>query len=141
MSAFLLDTNVVSETARRAPDSRVLAWIRTLPALQIPAVVLYELASGVARVPAGKRRRFLEAWLAELLASDCAVLSLDRDAALASAAVEVAARQQRRTVEHRDLLILGTAKARGMGVATRNAGHFRGLGVPVYDPFEDAYLL
>jgi predicted nucleic acid-binding protein len=141
MSAFLLDTNVLSETARRTPDSRVVAWIRTLPSLQFPSVVLYELASGVARLPAGKRRRFLDGWLAELLASDCTILSLDRDAALASAAVEATARLQRRKVEHRDLLILGTAKARGVGVATRNAGHFRGLGVPVYDPFADAYLL
>jgi hypothetical protein len=39
------------------------------------------------------------------------------------------------------LLILGTAKARSMGVATRNVTHLRGLGVPIYDPFDDVYIL
>jgi predicted nucleic acid-binding protein len=102
---------------------------------------VYELAAGIKRVPAGKKRRFLDEWFADLLASNCDVLALDRDAALACAELEATARHQRRVVEHRDLLILGTAKARSMGVATRNVTHLRGLGVPIYDPFDDVYIL
>lgn len=141
MTDYLLDTNVISETARQRPDPKVLEWIGRLSSLLLPAVAVYELASGIKRLPAGKRRRFLDDWFADLMASDCDILAFDRDAALACAELEVAARHQRRAVEHRDLLILGTAKSRSMGVATRNVTHLRGLGVPIYDPFDDVYVL
>ena len=141
MTGYLLDTNVISETARHRPNARVVDWIRRLPALLLPSVALYELAAGVKRLPAGRRRAFLDGWLADLLASELTVLALDRDAALACADIEVLAHHQRRVIEHRDLLILGTAKASALGVATRNISHFRGLSVPIYDPFEDVHVL
>ena len=139
MTQYLLDTNVISETSRRQPNVQVLEWIRLLPLLRLPAVVVYELAAGIRRLPTGKRRRFLEQWFADLMALDCEVLPLDRGAALACADLEATARHQKRVIEHRDLLILGTAKAHELGVATRNIAHFRGLSVPVYDPFEDVH--
>lgn len=141
MTLYLLDTNVISETARQRPSAQVVEWIRRLPALLLPAVAVYELAAGVKRLRAGRRREFLETWFADLLGAGCDVLPLDRDAALACADIEVSARQQRRVVEHRDLMILGIAKARSLAVATRNVAHFRGLHVPVYDPFEDTHIL
>lgn len=141
MTRYLLDTNVISETARQRPDPQVIEWIRRLPSLLLPSIAVYELATGIQRAPAGRRRRFLEEWFADLLGSECDVLALDRSAALASADIEVEARRQRRVVEHRDLLILGTAKARSLGIATRNVAHLRGLSVPIYDPFEDAHIL
>jgi len=75
------------------------------------------------------------------LASDCVVLPLDRDAALRCSVLESEARRQRQAIEHRDLMILGIAKSRDLGVATRNVAHFRGFGVPVYDPFDNVYTL
>jgi predicted nucleic acid-binding protein len=141
VTSYLLDTNVISETARQKPDPKVIEWIRQLPSLLLPAIAVYEIAAGVKRAPAGRRRRFLDEWFADLLGAECDILPLDRDAALASAEIELNARRQRRVVEHRDLLILGTAMARSLGVATRNVSHLRGLGVPIYDPFEDAHTL
>lgn len=138
---FLLDTNVISETARPRPSTRVFEWIRSLPTLPIPVIAVYEIASGIRRLPHGRKRDFLEAWFAELLGAGADVLSLDQAAALASADLEATARSRRRTLEHRDLLILGIASSRSLGVATRNVVHYRGLGVPVYDPFEDAHYL
>ena len=140
MTQYLLDTNVISETARQEPNLQVLEWIRLLPALKLPAVAVYELAAGIRHLPAGRRRRFLEEWFADLMGS-CDVLPLDRDGALACADLEAVARQQKRVIEHRDLLILGIAKAHAFGVATRNIAHFRGLNVPVYDPFADVHAL
>jgi predicted nucleic acid-binding protein len=141
VTEYLLDTNVISETARAKPDARVLEWIGSLPSLRLPAVTVYELATGVKRVPAGRRRRFLEEWFAALMASECEVLPLDRASALACADLEVTARTQRRVIDHRDLLILGIAKAHSVGVATRNVPHFRGLNIAIYDPFEDVHAL
>jgi predicted nucleic acid-binding protein len=138
---YLLDTNVVSETARPKPDANVTRWLGQLPFLTLPAIGVYEIASGIQRLPAGKKREFLEDWLAELLASDCDVLPFDHDAALDCAALEAEARHRGRAVELRDLLILAIAKSQDLGVATRNVAHFRGFGVPVYDPFNDIQVL
>lgn len=135
MIRYLLDTNVISETARPEPDARVTDWLGQLSSLMLPSVVVYEIASGIHRLAPGRKREFLEEWFSELLASDCDILSFDRDSALTCAVLEAEARHRGRPVEQRDLLILATAKARGLGVATRNVTHFRGLGVPVYDPF------
>jgi len=140
-SLYLLDTNVISETARKKPDSKLLAWVGQLPAMVLPAVTVYEIASGIQRLPPGDKRAFLEEWFAELLGSGCDVIPFDREAALACAALEAEGRHKRRTIEIRDLFILAIAKSRALRVATRNVHHFRGFGVPVYDPFKDIHVI
>lgn len=138
---YLLDTNVISETVRPKPDGNVLRWIGQLSSITLPAIGVYEIASGIQRLPPGKKREFLEDWLAELLAFDCDVLPFNCEAALSCATLEAEVRRLRRSIELRDLLILATAKAQDVGIATRNVAHFRGFGVPVYDPFSDAYII
>jgi predicted nucleic acid-binding protein len=136
---YLLDTNVISETTRPKGDENVTRWLGRLPLLLLPSIGVYELATGIWRLSAGKKRAFLENWLSELLSSNCQVLPFDRDAALGCAKLESEARRRGRTIEQRDLYILATAKAQDLGVATRNVSHFRGFGVPVYDPFSDVH--
>lgn len=138
---YLVDTNVISETARKKPDPKVIAWIGNQPSLALPAVAIYELASGIQRLPPGDKRAFLDEWFAGLLGAGCDVIPFDRDAALACAALETEARHRRRTIETRDLFILATARSRSLGVATRNVGHFKGFAVPVYDPFKDIHAV
>ena len=139
--SYLVDTNVVSETAKPVPDANVLRWLGQRLPLVLPSIAVYEIASGIQRLAPGKRREFLEAWLAELLNTAGDVLPFDGSAALACATLESEARRLGRAFELRDLLILAIAKSRDLGVATRNVSHFRGFGVPVYDPFDDLYVL
>ena len=55
---ILLDTNVVSELMKSAPEPAVMAWINTLPVatIYISAVTQAEILYGVALVSDGKRR-------------------------------------------------------------------------------------
>ena len=55
---ILLDTNVVSEPLRQAPDIRVVEWIdaQALETLFLSAITVVERRAGVALRPAGKRR-------------------------------------------------------------------------------------
>jgi len=138
---FLVDTNVISETIRPRPEPNVTQWVSQLSPITLPAVAVYEIASGIQRLPNSKKRTFLQDWFAELLASDCDVLPFDRDAAVTCAMLESEARFLRRTIELRDLLILATAKSRDLGIATRNVSHFRGFGVLLYDPFSDVQVI
>lgn len=141
MIRYLLDTNVISETAKPQPNANVIRWLGQLSAIALPAVGVFEIASGIQRLPKGKKREFLESWLIELLASDCEVLPFDRDAALSCALLESEARRRGRASDLRDLLILAIARSSDLCVATRNVDHFRGFGVPVYDPFNDIQFL
>jgi hypothetical protein len=136
VTRFLLDTNVISETSRLTPDPKVALWISRLPSIALPSIAVYEVAVGIGRLPSGRKRTFLEDWFAELLAV-CEVLPFDRDAALSCALFDAQARQGRRTIPERDLMILASARSSNLAVATRNVPHFRGFGVPVYDPFDD----
>ena len=61
--SVLLDTNVVSELIRKAPDPGVAAWVANLPLedLYFTAVGEAELRFGAALLPAGRRRANLMA--------------------------------------------------------------------------------
>jgi predicted nucleic acid-binding protein len=81
---FLLDTNVVSETNRRAPSSSVIAWLESVPlqAIFISAVTVGELFVGARAVPHGRRHNELDVWLQGIVASQYAgrILAFDVDA-------------------------------------------------------------
>lgn len=66
---FLLDTNVISELVKEAPAPQVLRWLaaRRPDHLFLSVITLGELAKGVARLDAGRRRERLGHWLAEEL--------------------------------------------------------------------------
>jgi len=59
--AIVLDTNVISELARLAPDPGVLSWLDSLEISDVAttAVTAAELRYGVARLPDGHRKREL----------------------------------------------------------------------------------
>ncbi len=139
MIGYLLDTNVISEMTRPKADANVTHWLERLPVFLLPAVGVYEIATGIWRLSPGKKREYLEDWFSDILSAGSKILAFDLDAALACARIEIEARRRGRAIEQRDLLILATAKAQGLGIATRNVSHFRGFGVTVYDPFNDVY--
>lgn len=141
MTAYLVDTNVISESVKSRPHPGVVAWLATQDLLRLGAITVFELAAGAERMPGGRRRRFVEEWLAVLLAASVEVFAFDRSAALTAARIDGDARRKGRPVPDRDLLVLATAKANGLGVATRDLDHFRGHGVALYDPFDDVHAM
>jgi len=65
---LLLDTNVVSEVARPKPDPRVLRRLaETEATAALAATTWHELRYGVERVPVGRRREALTAFLNALI--------------------------------------------------------------------------
>lgn len=139
MTEYLLDTNVISETAKPQPNAALVAWLKEQAPLVLSAITVYELARGVERT-SGKRRFFLDRWLSALLAGNARILPFDEPAALAAAAIDRDARRHGRPVQDRDLFILATARSRQLRLATRNVRDFRGHGVALYDPFDDRHV-
>lgn len=137
MSGFLLDTNVLSELTRDAPNPRVIAFLAGRSDVWIPTIVLHELEFGIQRMPAGGRRDRLAVAQSGIIAEHRErILPLERDAAERAAIFRVHARREGRTLSLPDALIAGTAAAHDLTVATRNVGDFAGLGVDVLNPWE-----
>ena len=114
---FVLDTNVVSELMRPAPDLVIVAWVaeRATSSLFLTAVTKAELRFSLALMPPGKRRDGLAAGLERMLETGFAnrVLPFDSVASRAYAVIAAARRRRGRP-------IAAIARARGMAVATRN---------------------
>ena len=70
---ILVDTNVLSELARPAPDQNVVHWARTVPLpLSISVVTLEEIHYGSRARP----NLAIEAWFETFLAESCVVLPI-----------------------------------------------------------------
>ena len=58
---ILLDTNVISEALRPAPNPEVIGWLNAhFTASAISSVTIFELGAGVALLDAGRRKDALE---------------------------------------------------------------------------------
>ncbi len=138
----LLDTNVVSELMRTAPNTVVLAWMDRLPSreLFVTAITEAEVRTGIAILPEGARRRGLahaaDRTLGVLFAGR--VLPFDSHAARAYAGIAAACRAAGRPVSQSDCQIAAIACSRGMEVATRNVQDFSETGVEVINPWVSA---
>jgi toxin FitB len=135
---IILDTNVLSALMRTAPDAPVVTWLDRQPAesVWITSITVFEVHLGLALLPAGRRRRALEAAFARLLEDDLENRVLDFDVVAATSAASLAAdRRAGRPADMRDTQIAGIALARHAVLATRNVRHFADLKVPVVDPW------
>ena len=139
---IVLDTNVVSEMMRTAPDSTVLSWLNTQVAeeLWLNSVVVSELLFGIARLPAGARKRHLSNAFAAMLEQDFAVriLPFDLEAAVIYAELAAGCEAKGRPVEMADAQIAAICLAQGAKLATRNLKHFGGLGLVLVNPWDVA---
>ena len=135
----LLDTNVVSELMRKAPDPTVAVWAagHRLESLFFSAVGEAELRYGAAVLPTGQRRETLVSDIERMLgeAFEDRVLPFDSGAARAYADIAAKRRATGRPVAAADCQIAAIARSRRMAVATRNVRDFDDAGVEVVDPW------
>jgi predicted nucleic acid-binding protein len=138
---FVVDTDVVSESAKPRPNPDVIRFLTAEARMALCAISVFELASGVESAPAGARRVFLEAWLARILGSSIEILPFDRDTALSAARLAQSASRRGKGIDDHDLFIAAAASVRGLAVATHNVSHFRGLGLSIFDPFTGSWSI
>ena len=136
---IILDTNVVSEPLKPAPDAAVLAWLNAQEpqTLYLTSVSLAELLSGVAALPNGRRRDALKlALTAQMLPLfEGRILPFDTMAAQAFALVNTRATGSGNPISFADCAIAAIASAHGFTVATRNTRDFRDTGVETLNPW------
>jgi len=136
---ILLDTNVISEVMKSAPERAVMTWID----LQKPedlwtcTIVVAEILSGLDLMPTGRRRIQLrdkaEFMFTKLFADR--VFAFDQHAARAYGTVLRSRRAAGKSIDEMDALIAATALANDAILATRNTAHFEHGGIRLIDPW------
>jgi toxin FitB len=140
MSAFLLDTNVVSETVRLRPEPRVTDWIARQPndALFLSVLTLGELRRGFITAPDPQRRARLERWLETdvLRWFEGRILPVTREIADHWGVIDGTCQLRGTKANTVDGLIAATALEHGLTVVTRNVKDFALFSVSLFNPWE-----
>jgi len=140
---ILLDTNVLSELMRGAPDVSVLAWFdkQGQHGLYTSVVTQAEIFLGIALLPGGKRRDAL-AITAEMMFRedfDGRCLPFDQSAAHEYAMLVAARTKAGRPISTEDAQIAAIALANQLALATRNTRDFLEIeGLVVLNPWSTA---
>ena len=136
---IVLDTNVISEIFRSAPDPRVVEWLESLTGdVAITTITLAELLAGVRRLPHGRRKNDLQAALGatiEPYKPTRSLLAFDDSAAEQYAEVLFAREQAGLPISTPDAQIAAICRVHGATCATRNEKDFAGTGVRVLNPW------
>lgn len=137
---ILLDTNVVSEPLRQAPEVRVIEWIdaQSLETLYLSAITVAELRAGVALLPSGKRRAGLHESLEKRVLPLFAgrVLPFDFPCTQAYAELIAKARKSGLAIAAADGYIAAIAATNRLTVASRDTSPFEAAGATVINPWK-----
>ncbi len=135
---YLLDTNVLSEAHRPGGSASVRARLAAIAdADQFVSVIsIGEIACGIGKLPAGKRRRDLEAWLGQTESNFADhLLPIDRDIAQLWGELTTRLAKKGRILHPADGLIAATALHHGLRLMTRNMGDFESTGALLENPW------
>lgn len=127
---ILLDTNVLSELMKPAPDAGVIGWLdgQLAETLFISAITRAEIELGIALLPDGQRKQKIAAAAQRMFVefSD-RTLSFGETAAIQYGQLVAAHTQNGRPLTVEDAQIAAIALANGLRVATRNEKDFANI--------------
>jgi len=139
VKGFLLDTNVISELVKPAPNRNVVEFLATMDSAWLSIISLHELTYGIELLPKSKRRVELEEKLQQLLSEyGDWIIPIDQSEANQAALFRVQAKNHGRVIHLADALIAGTAKIHNLSVVTRNVDDFLGVDIEVVNPWNQA---
>lgn len=139
MSAWLLDTNVISELRKARPNQQVLNFIANQPLdnLYISSVSFAEIRFGIEMLSEPLQRAELHDWLAHKLRPlfRQRVLEVSEDIMLKWRLLVETGRKSGHTFSQPDLIIAATALHHGLTVVTRDTSDFERALVPIFNPW------
>ena len=142
-TAYLMDTNVVSEMMRPEPDQRVASAVQlaALDGIGIATVSVWEILNGIGRLDTGRQRNALRSRFQSVLdeAFDGRVMDWTLADAQACAALMEAKRRLGEPLDDHlpDAMIAAVAVTRGLTVLTRNEREFRNTGASWANPWTE----
>jgi len=123
---FLLDTNVISEMAKKQPNPGVIEKIKKHQhEISTAAPVWHELQFGCFRLPFSKQRNYLESFLENVIRQNIDILPYEEKAAQWHALNRARLSAEGKTPSFVDGQIAGIAYTNGLILVTRNMSDFR----------------
>jgi len=134
---IFLDTNVVSETLKKAPDEAVVAWLVRYDAeLALSTVTIAEIAFGIQKIRPDQRAGRLELGLTDWRRRFAdRIFGLTEEAALAYGEIMGTATRQGHGMSAPDGMIAAIARVNGGRLATRNLTDFETTGLDLTSPW------
>lgn len=139
---LILDTNVVAELFRPAPDANVTKWYWSADPedLFVTAITKAESFLGCVLMPAGRRRQIFEDVLRAFYERSVLtqILPFGSDEAMQFAELVSHHQAIGRPIGEFDAQIAAIARVRGFAVVTRNVRDFADCGIEIINPWESA---
>lgn len=134
--AWLVDTDLLSERARRQPDPRVLKWLEHhATEVYTSSHVIGEIQAGISLLPEGAKRRALQAWLHRLVeAMEGRILNFNTSVAVVWGRQEADFSCKGCLMPMPDSFIAATARRHNLIIATRNTADYQRPGLKVFNP-------
>ncbi|NKB60703.1 MAG: PIN domain-containing protein [Gammaproteobacteria bacterium] len=137
---IVLDTNIISELAKKNGNENVIDWFYTLDRQSVvtTSITVAELLYGIYILPDGKRKTELEKTVSYVLGEvlDNPVLEFDYSAAHAYGALCAKLRVEGIAISQNDDMIAAIVLVHDGVLVTRNTKDFASCGIEVLNPFE-----
>jgi toxin FitB len=142
VTAWLLDTNILSELRRMKPEPKVLEFVAAQPLerLHVSTVTLAEIRFGIEILPDANRRAELNDWLAHKVRPmfKQRILEVTEDIMFKWRLLVEEGRKIGYTFSQPDLIIAATGISQGLTVVTRDTDCFVKARAPVFNPWTDS---
>ena len=136
MTGYLIDTNVISELTKPAPETQVIEFLTNNDDLWLPAIVMYELEFGLQTLPEGRRLERLRSLQSSLVEEyEDRIIPIGQREAEMTAILQAEARRSGENIGLADCLIAGTARVHDLCVVTRDVKDFDPLHVAIHHPW------
>lgn len=122
---YLLDTNIISEIVKFAPDFNVIKKLSEHSSdMAISVLSWHELVYGLERLPEGLRKKELSKYVYDDVEQSFPIINFTKKAAEIHAKIRSALEESGHNLLYADTQIAATAIAEDMILVSRNSRHF-----------------
>jgi len=137
---YLLDTCVLSELVKKKPNEGVVGWLQNQEelSLYLSVITFGELQKGISKLVESRKRKKLQDWIDQDLASrfEGRVLDVDLGVATRWGELSGAAEKVGKRVPVLDGILAATALERELTLVTENVRHFQATECSYFNPWE-----
>ncbi|BAY41558.1 plasmid stability protein StbB homolog (plasmid) [Nostoc sp. NIES-2111] len=136
---YLLDTCLISELVVKQPNQQVIDWLdaQVPQTLYLSVITIGEIAKGINKLQASKRKDSLLTWLNETLPNrfESRILNIDASTMVLWGNLVGQLELSGRPLPVMDSLIAAIALRHSLSLVTRNENDFAPTGVVIFNPW------